>query len=68
VYGNAVTLWRLSNGPAATALLRLADGARGTGATDWIEQNRQVWTDRFDKLSAHLRKLQQSPSREGQQS
>ena len=23
-------------------------------ATAWIEQNRQIWSDRFDKLSAHL--------------
>src|SRR5881227_642290 len=22
-------------------------------ATDWIEHNRQIWSDRFDKLSAH---------------
>jgi DNA-binding transcriptional ArsR family regulator len=27
-------------------------------ANDWIEHNRQVWTERFDKLSAHLRDLQ----------
>jgi DNA-binding transcriptional ArsR family regulator len=32
-------------------------------ATDWIEHNRQVWSERFDKLSAHLRDLQ-APSRE----
>jgi DNA-binding transcriptional ArsR family regulator len=30
-------------------------------ATDWIEHNRQVWTDRFDQLAAHLRDLQQPP-------
>ena len=34
-------------------------------ATDWIEHNRQVWTDRFDKLSAHLRDLQKTPSTKG---
>jgi DNA-binding transcriptional ArsR family regulator len=34
-------------------------------ATDWIEQNRQVWTERFDKLAAHLRNLQQPPPTEG---
>jgi DNA-binding transcriptional ArsR family regulator len=28
------------------------------GATDWIERNRQVWTDRFDQLEQHLRTLQ----------
>ena len=32
------------------------------GATDWIERNRQIWTDRFDKLSAHLRDLQAPPT------
>lgn len=31
-------------------------------ATDWIEQNRQIWSDRFDKLAAHLRTLQQNPN------
>lgn len=35
-------------------------------ATDWIEHNRQVWTDRFDKLSAHLRELQQNPPSQGE--
>jgi DNA-binding transcriptional ArsR family regulator len=34
-------------------------------ATDWIEHNRQIWTDRFDKLSAHLRELQKKPSTKG---
>lgn len=37
------------------------EAERLDGATDWIEQNRQVWTDRFDKLAAHLRDLQQPP-------
>jgi DNA-binding transcriptional ArsR family regulator len=27
-------------------------------ALDWIEQNRRIWTERFDKLDAHLRELQ----------
>ncbi len=31
-------------------------------ATDWIEENRRVWSDRFDKLAAHLRTLQQQPT------
>ena len=35
------------------------------GATDWIEQNRQIWTDRLDKLATHLRTLQQPPSTKG---
>ena len=41
------------------------EAERLDGATDWIEQNRQIWTDRFDQLSAHLRDLQQPPSTEG---
>lgn len=35
-------------------------------ATDWIEENRQIWSDRFDKLSAHLRDLQNPDNRKGQ--
>src|SRR5438552_10387438 len=31
---------------------RLEPGALDE-ATDWIDRNRQIWTDRFDKLSAH---------------
>jgi DNA-binding transcriptional ArsR family regulator len=31
-------------------------------ATDWIEDNRRIWTERFDKLSAHLRTLQANPT------
>ena len=31
-------------------------------AIDWIEQNRQTWTDRFDQLEEHLRTIQR-PSR-----
>jgi DNA-binding transcriptional ArsR family regulator len=31
-------------------------------ATDWIEENRRIWSDRFDKLAAHLRDLQQQPT------
>ena len=27
-------------------------------ATEWIDRYRQIWSDRFDKLSAHLRDLQ----------
>ncbi|MCW2571631.1 MAG: Transcriptional regulator, ArsR family [Frankiales bacterium] len=36
-------------------------------ATDWIEHNRQIWTERFDKLSAHLRDLQRTPTSKGKQ-
>lgn len=35
------------------------------GPTDWIEQNRQIWLDRFDKLSAHLRDLPETSSTKG---
>ncbi|MGI8576427.1 MAG: ArsR/SmtB family transcription factor [Nocardioidaceae bacterium] len=31
-------------------------------AVDWIEQNRRLWIQRFDKLDAHLRDVQQAPS------
>ena len=34
-------------------------------ATDWIEHNRKIWEERFDKLSAHLRALQATPTSEG---
>jgi DNA-binding transcriptional ArsR family regulator len=26
-------------------------------ATDWIVQNRQIWTERFDQLEQHLRRM-----------
>jgi DNA-binding transcriptional ArsR family regulator len=29
-------------------------------ALDWIEQNRRIWTQRFDKLDEHLRNLHDS--------
>ena len=28
-------------------------------AAGWIEDNRRIWTERFDKLDAHLRDIQQ---------
>src|SRR5579862_2628982 len=28
-------------------------------AVGWIEQNRRMWSERFDKLDAHLRKIQE---------
>jgi DNA-binding transcriptional ArsR family regulator len=27
-------------------------------AIDWIERNRQIWTERFDQLGQHLREIQ----------
>ncbi len=44
------------------------EAARLDGAADWIEQNRLIWTDRFDQLSAHLRDLQKTPTPEGKPS
>jgi DNA-binding transcriptional ArsR family regulator len=31
-------------------------------AAGWIEENRRIWTERFDKLDDHLRDLQRAPS------
>ncbi len=28
------------------------------GAAGWIEENRRIWSERFDKLDRHLRELQ----------
>jgi DNA-binding transcriptional ArsR family regulator len=33
-------------------------------AVNWIEENRRIWTERFDKLDEHLRDLQRAPSPE----
>jgi len=30
-------------------------------ATSWIEENRRIWTERFDKLDRHLRQIQGAP-------
>jgi DNA-binding transcriptional ArsR family regulator len=30
------------------------------GAVDWIERNRQVWTERFDQLGQHLKDIQRA--------
>jgi DNA-binding transcriptional ArsR family regulator len=35
-------------------------------ALSWIEENRRVWKERFDKLDQHLRELQRAPSGHGQ--
>jgi DNA-binding transcriptional ArsR family regulator len=32
-------------------------------ALSWIEENRRIWKERFDKLDEHLRGLQRAPSR-----
>jgi len=31
-------------------------------AADWIEENRRVWAERFDKLDEHLRQIQRGPA------
>jgi DNA-binding transcriptional ArsR family regulator len=30
-------------------------------AADWIEENRRIWAERFDKLDRHLREIQRAP-------
>jgi DNA-binding transcriptional ArsR family regulator len=37
-------------------------------AADWIEENRRIWAERFDKLDRHLRDIQRvaGPHEEGQ--
>jgi DNA-binding transcriptional ArsR family regulator len=34
-------------------------------ASDWIEQNRRMWEERFDRLDAYLRELQSRESNDG---
>jgi DNA-binding transcriptional ArsR family regulator len=29
-------------------------------AADWIEENRRIWAERFDKLDRHLREIQRA--------
>jgi DNA-binding transcriptional ArsR family regulator len=36
-------------------------------AVGWIEENRRVWKERFDKLDQHLGELQRAHSREGRE-
>ena len=31
--------------------------ARREAATDWITQNRRIWTERFDQLEQHLKRM-----------
>jgi DNA-binding transcriptional ArsR family regulator len=30
-------------------------------AASWIEESRRIWSERFDKLDAHLRDIQRTP-------
>jgi DNA-binding transcriptional ArsR family regulator len=34
-------------------------------AVGWIEENRRVWKERFDKLDQHLREIQRAPAGPG---
>jgi DNA-binding transcriptional ArsR family regulator len=34
-------------------------------ATDWMEQYRRYWDENFDRLDAHLRRIQAKPPRGG---
>jgi DNA-binding transcriptional ArsR family regulator len=36
-------------------------------AVDWMEQNRRIWTERFDKLDQHLRGVQPADSAHGEE-
>ena len=36
------------------------EAAQLDSAIDWIEQHRQVWHERFDRLEQHLRNIQQT--------
>jgi DNA-binding transcriptional ArsR family regulator len=33
-------------------------------AMSWIDENRRIWAQRFDKLDAHLRDIQRAPAQE----
>jgi DNA-binding transcriptional ArsR family regulator len=39
------------------------EGEMLEAALSWIEENRRVWKERFDKLDEHLRELKRAPSR-----
>jgi len=36
-------------------------------ATDWITRNRQIWTERFDQLEKHLRRMTHDKEKEKEQ-
>src|ERR1700691_483439 len=35
-------------------------------ATDWITENRQIWTERFDQLEQHLKRLTYDKNKENE--
>ncbi|HEY4465235.1 MAG TPA: metalloregulator ArsR/SmtB family transcription factor [Streptosporangiaceae bacterium] len=41
------------------------EAGRLDAAMEWIETNRRMWAERFDKLDAHLRDIQRAASPEG---
>src|SRR3979411_1477412 len=48
--------------PSRQAQFRPCHLERGPldSAVRWIEENRRIWTERFDKLDQHLRDIQQA--------
>ncbi len=47
------------------AVPAVSPGAGGAGrAAGWIEENRRIWSERFDKLDEHLRDIQSRSDRE----
>jgi DNA-binding transcriptional ArsR family regulator len=36
------------------------------GAVEWIQRNRQIWDERFDKLEQHLKAIQQTAKEQDQ--
>jgi DNA-binding transcriptional ArsR family regulator len=46
------------------------EGAALDSAAGWIEESRRIWTERFDRLDAHLRDIQgaSAPREEGSES
>src|SRR3954453_13779548 len=51
----------ISRGRDAQSRPRRLEAAPLDDAVDWIEQNRRIWTERFDRLSDHLRTIQRAP-------
>ena len=39
------------------------EGAALDAAVSWIDENRRIWTERFDRLDEHLRDIQRTPPR-----
>jgi len=39
------------------------EGAALDAAVSWIDENKRIWTERFDQLDEHLRDIQRTPRR-----